>query len=283
MNRTKFSTILLLLLLTAFSAYSQIGMNLTAEHERFLKFERIQMHLILRNYSGNTLTFGSADANGGRLIFTVTSQSGNKLIEMLDPKANPMEGMLFAPGESRELTITLNALFDLQKDGFYTVTAYIDHKRLPQGFASNTVNFEVRDGMLITSKTIGLPTAKSDELIKNVTASLMRFNDGKSEIYCLRIDDDNCVYGTFRIGPYIAGSQPQLDADGTSAIHVLVQVRPRLYAYAVYSIVSGEAKLRQLKYYLPDNGVPTLSRAPGYLKILYARPAVEGVDYQLEK
>jgi len=276
--------LLVFLCLFATIAFAQVGMNITTEHSRYLKYEPIKLKLLLRNYSGNTLVFGKQEkgGQGGRLVFSVSSQSG-ALVSMLRPDANPMDGMVFGPGESKELTLTLNALFDLQLDGFYTVVAYIDHNRLPQGYHSNEISFEVRDGTVITSRVIGLPTDKEDALIKHITASLMRFNDNDGEIYCLRIDDENCVYGTFRLGPYIKGSVPQLDADGASAIHVLVQVRSRLYVYAVYSIVSGEAKPRFQKYYIPDNGTPTFSRATGYLKILYARPAKEGVDFKREK
>ena len=275
--------IIILLLLTTAMLHAQIGMQISAQHERYLRYERIQMKLTLRNYSGNTLVFGK-DAQGqnvGKLVFKVTSQNGN-LVSMLDPTANPMEGMVFGAGESRELTLTLNALFDLQVDGFYTVTAYIDHKRLPKGYASNTLNFEVRDGSVIANKTIGLPTDNNVDSIKSVSASLMRFNNGKREIYCLRIEDENCVYGTFRVGPYIAGREPQLDADGTSAIHVFIQVAPKLYSYAVYSIIGGEAKIRQQRYFVPENGVPMLSRATGYFKVLYARQAIEGVDFKFQ-
>ncbi|MBQ9367629.1 MAG: hypothetical protein IJT83_07600 [Victivallales bacterium] len=279
----KFFVSIILLFIASTAVHAQIGMKISAQHERYLRYERIQMKLQLRNYSGNTLIFGK-DAQGqnlGRLVFKVTAQNGN-LVSMLDPAANPMDGMVFGAGESRELTLTLNALFDLQVDGFYTVTAYIDHKRLPQGFASNTLNFEVRDGSLVATKTIGLPTENNSDAIKSVAASLMRFNDGKREIFCLRIEDENCVYGTFRVGPYIAGREPQLDADGTSAIHVFIQVAPKLYSYAVYSIIGGEAKIRQQRYFVPENGVPMLSRTTGYFKVLYARQAVEGVDFKFQ-
>lgn len=269
-------------LFASIASQAQIGMKMTAEHERFLRYEPIVLRLSLRNYSGNTLVFGENEHGQGKLVFTVVAQSGH-IVSAIDPKANPMAGLVFAPGQSRELTITLNAIFDLQKNDFYNVTAYVDHNRLPQAFASNEVTFEVREGILLSTKTIGLPTTKNDELIKSIQASLMRFNDGVGEIYCLRVEDDDKVYGTFRIGPYISGSRPQLDADGSSAIHVLVQVRPKLYSYAVYSVIGGEAKMRQQRYYVPENGVPTISRAPGYLKILYAKQAVEGVDFKFQE
>lgn len=270
-----------LMLFAAITVSAQVGMRMTAEHQRYLRYEKINLTLALRNYSGNTLVFGENEEGQGKMLFTVVSQSG-ALVTPLDMKANPLAGVVFGPGESKELVVTINALFDMQKDDFYHITAYIDHKRLPQGYASNEVILEVREGSLINSKTIGLPTTDDNSLIKTITASLIRFNDGTDDLYCLRIEDDNRVYGTFRIGPYITGGPPQLDADSSSAIHVLVQIRPKLYSYNVYSLIGGEAKMRLQRYYVPNNGVPTISRATGYLKILYARQAVEGVDYRIQ-
>ncbi|MBQ7651527.1 MAG: hypothetical protein IJS15_11245 [Victivallales bacterium] len=272
-----------ILLVAVTDAWAQVGLKLKAERDKYLKYEPIQMSLLVRNYSGNTLLFGEVGDTQGRLLFDIVSRSG-KPVRSLSPKANPIAGMVFAPGESKVLSITLNSLYDLQNDDYYTITAYVEHKRMAKGFKSNTINFEVRDGIIITKRTIGLPTEADNQLIKNVTASLIRFNEGNhSEIYCLRIEDESAVYGTFRLGPYIIGGQPQLDADGTSAIHVLVQVSSRLYSYAVYSLIKGRAVQRMQRYYIPDNGTPQISRSTGYLKILYARPAVEGVDYQVQK
>ncbi|MBQ6472620.1 MAG: hypothetical protein IJJ33_11590 [Victivallales bacterium] len=271
-----------ILILCALSGWAQIGMQLSAEHDCFLRYEPIHLKLVLRNYSGNTLLFSADDLSQGRLVFKITG-TGGRLISQIDPRANPMGGLVFAPGDSKELNLTLNTLYDLQRDDTYTVTAYIEHKRLPQAFVSNSVTLEVREGTILTSKTVGLPTPRDNDLIRSITASLMRFTDGHGELYCLRIEDAENVYGTFRVGPYIHGSKPQLDADGSSAIHVLVQVRPRLYCYTVYSVIDGEAKQRQRRYYVPENGVPQLSRATGYLKILYARQANEGVDFRFQE
>lgn len=274
--------IVLLALFGSLCCFAQIGMNLKAEKGRYLRYEPIELTLTLRNYSGNTLVFGSGkdgDSMQGRLVFLVKKRDGTAAGSM-SPAINPLEGMVFAPGDTKELVITINKYFNLYKDDFYSVTAYVDHKRMPKAFVSNTVYFDVRDGIAIKSKYIGLPAMNDNDMIKSITATLLRFNDGENDVYCLRIEDEKKVYGTFRIGPFIGGSVPQLDADEASAIHVLVQIRPRLYCYSVYSIIGGEAKLRQQRYYKPDNGVPKLTRAPGYLKIIYAAQAVEGVDYK---
>ncbi len=276
---------MLALFLVMSGLFAQVGMHLTAEKERYLRYEPIDLTLTLRNYSGNTLIFGRSSEDGteqGRLAFSVKMHDGSSVAPM-SANINPMEGMVFAPGETKELKLTINKYYDMQKDDFYKVTAYVDHKRMPKAYISNSVSFEVREGTVITTKSFGLPARSNEDLIKSVSASLMRFNDGQDDVYCLRIEDEKTVFGTFRIGPCITGSTPQLDADSASAIHVLVQVRPRLYCYSVYSIIGGEAKLRQQRYYKPDNGVPTLSRAPGYLKILYAKQAVEGTDFRYGK
>ena len=281
----KSSKVIFAVLVFSLCSYAQIGMNLKAEKERYLRYEPIELTLTLRNYSGNTLIFGRDDKSGveqGRLAFLIKMHDGST-VNPLAGAINPLAGLVFSPGETKELKLTINQFYDLQKDDFYNVSAYVEHKRMSKAFMSNSVSFEVREGTLITSKIIGLPTASDDDMIKTITASLMRFNDGQDDVYCLRIEDEKTVFGTFRIGPCITGSTPQLDADEASAIHVLVQVRARLYCYSVYSIIGGEAKLRQQRYYKPDNGVPTLSRAPGYLKILYATQAVEGTDFRYGK
>jgi hypothetical protein len=271
----------LLLLLLAPDASAQIGLRLDAKFKRYLRYEKIDLTLLIHNYSGNTLIFGGEDMqDNGKLSFTIDTQS-RQLVSALDPTANPLRGIILRPGERRELTLTLNALYDLQREDVYTVCANIEHARLPNIHQSEACTFEVREGTRLLEKNIGLPAANDSAMIASLQVSLMLFNDGIGTIYCLRAEDDEHVYGTFRIGPYISGSKPQMDADSSSAIHVLVQVRPRLYSYAIYSMVAGEVKLRQQQYYVSETGIPTLSRDTGYLKVLYGRLAREGVDYEL--
>jgi hypothetical protein len=139
----------------------------------------------------------------------------------------------------------------------------------------------VREGIPVVSRNLGLPSSNPTAPIKTMKASLLLFNDGKGCVYCLRVEDDKNVYATIRLGPQISGAPPQLDADASSDVHILFQSAPRLYSYSVYSIVGGDVRLRQQRYYVADNGIPRLTRAPGYLKVINGRPAVEGKDYEL--
>ncbi|MBR4222264.1 MAG: hypothetical protein IKR81_13975 [Victivallales bacterium] len=54
----KFFVSIILLFIASTAVHAQIGMKISAQHERYLRYERIQMKLQLRNYSGNTLIFG---------------------------------------------------------------------------------------------------------------------------------------------------------------------------------------------------------------------------------
>jgi hypothetical protein len=272
---------LILFLMAAWAAKAQIGMQLTAANERYLRYEPIELKLLIQNYSGNTLVFGGEDGNQdqGSLTFRIDTPSG-RIIRPLDPRANLVRDLIFKPGERREVSIIINSLYDMQRSESYTVTAHLEHRRLPKIHISNSVTFEVNEGSLIMERSIGLPAMNPDEKIKSIDVRLLLFNSGTGMIYCLMLEDDENVYGTFRIGPYISGSAPQMDVDSGSTIHVLLQVRPRLYSYTIYSMVNMEAKLRQTRYYVPENGVPTLSRDTGYLKVLNARRAQEGVDFQ---
>jgi hypothetical protein len=81
----------------------------------------------------------------------------------------------------------------------------------------------------------------------------------------------------------MGSSVPQMDVDGSSAIHILIQVAPHLYSYSVYSMIGEIVKLRQQVYYVADGGYPQLSRASGYLKVEHARVAQQGKDYNLKE
>ena len=56
----------------------------------------------------------------------------------------------------------------------------------------------------------------------------------------------------------------------------------RIYSYRVYNLTGGQVRLRQETFYLPGNGVPRLSRSPGYITVANGRLAVEGTDYRIE-
>ena len=270
------------MMLLGVAANAQLGMKLESEQNCYLRYERVKLRLTVRNYSGNTLVFGGENAaERGKLTFVVRRQSG-QMVKCLDASANPMEDIILAPGLNRQLIIDINTLFDMQRPDVYKIEAHIDHHRLPHLCASEPIIVEVKEGNTIKEKVIGLPMKKETDQIRNVKVKLIQFADSVGSMWCLRVEDDELVYGVFRLGPFMGGAVPQMDVDGSSAIHILIQVGPHLYSYSVYSMIGEIVKLRQQVYYVADGGYPQLSRASGYLKVEHARVAQQGKDYNLK-
>lgn len=276
--------ILFFLLFTGMAVHAQIGLQLKADYPRYMRYEMIDLKLVISNISGNTLVFSNNKeaAENGRIFFAVNEHSG-KVAKAFDPSANPAADLILAPGESRELRISINMLHDMQREGVYSVTAYLNHSRLPKTHLSNTINFEVMEGSTILERNIGLPSQTSTEVIKSIRLVLLLFQDTDEKKYCLRAEDDENIYAVYRLGPYLSGTPPQMDIDGSSSVHILIQVRPKLYSYFIFSFIGRNLNLRQQRYYVPDGGTPTLTKQTGYLRIGYAKIASEGVDYNLKK
>lgn len=279
MIRKNFFFLASVFLLTALSVQAQVALQLKAKDTRFLRYEPIEMTLTIRNNSGNTLIFSDSDITSGRIFFAVNGQNG-KVARSFDPTANPAAGLILAAGDTRELSISINMLHDMQREDTYSITAYLNHDRLSRTHLSNTVDVEVVEGLRIAEKNVGLPSMDDTNVIKSIQLLLLLFDARQEKLYCLRAQDEENVYAVFRLGPYISGSKPQIEIDGSSSIHILIQVRPRLYSYLIYGFVERNLRLRQQRYYVPANGTPTLDRQTGFLRVVQARVATEGVDFR---
>jgi len=260
------------------SLQAQLTIRLQTDRKHYLRYEPIEVTVVLRNYSGNTLIFSDQEGpNRGSLRFTVQRPDGPEL----RPKGralNPVEDLILGAGETRQLVLQLSHFFDLRPEGSYVVSAQIGHQRLPNDYRSEPVSIEVRDGVPLITRNLGLPQADGGAAIAAVTATLMLFHDGERWLYCLRAETESEVLGTVRLGPQIAGVQPQMDADAASDLHVLVQLQSRLCLYAVYGVSDAGLRLRQRRFYQPDQFGPRLTQAPGYLKVVGGVPTTEGGD-----
>lgn len=270
----------LALLLLALPLSAQIALELQASQQRYLRYEPIRLTLIVHNLSGNTLEFDTnKPGSGGRIAFKVDTASG-RTSRLLNSLGNPAQGLLLAPSESRKVEVLLNQYYDMQREDGYTVQALLDHDRLPRRHISAPVRVEVQDGLPILQKSVGLPTERATGLIKTIQLSLLRFADVDEDIYALRAEDDENVYAVHRLGSFIDGEAPQLELDGDSLVHVLLQIRPRLYVYYIFGFEGRNLILRQKRFYVSADGMaPSLNRETGYLRVVHGQIAREGIDY----
>ncbi|MBP5300398.1 MAG: hypothetical protein J6Y80_03235 [Victivallales bacterium] len=268
-------------LLLAAHLHGQIALEFKSEQKRYLCFEPIHVFLTVSNLSGNTLVFdGDTRATQGRITFKIECTSGRHC-KAIANIGNPADGLQLAPGESRTLDIILNQFYNLQREDIYNVTALLDHGRLPRTHVSQPIQIQVQDGSPILVKNIGLPSDSQDtELIKSIQISLLRFTDTDEDIYALRAEDSENVYATFRMGSFIDGEKPQVEIDGNSLVHVLLQIRQRLFIYTVFGFRGRNMELRQKRFLVSSDGAPpTLTRKSGYLRVEHSRPARAGIDY----
>ncbi len=264
--------------LSALPCLGQLAISLKTEYRRYLRYERINATVLLRNYSGNTLVFGDEDGgNRGHLRFLIERQSEMEAA-MLDGSANPVNNLILGAGETRELTLVLNTLYDMKDEGTYTVTAQIGHERLRHDYRSDPLVLAVRTGVTVWTQTLGVPTTSVASRIASRTASLLLLGADEGEIYCLRIEDDEMVYGVVRLGRKLSGGRPLCDVDAVSNVHILMPVQPRLYAHRVYD---WSAQRKQERFFISDESIPQLHRDPDVnrITVVGGRPAIEGIDY----
>ena len=268
------------MVLSGFPASAQIGISLSLDRHRYLRYEPIYATVTVRNYAGNTLVFG-LDKDSGRLWFQIEREDGRS-VDPFRPDVNPASGLILGAGETKTLTLTLNTLYPLTDEGLYRVRVRISHPRLRHDYISDQVEIEIRDGIVIWKQRVGLPTSDPGQPIRYRDFQLLLFHADKGEVYCLRSRDDRCIYGVIRLGPRIAGVEPQCDVDAVSNVHVLFMIRPRLCAYRVYS---PDLELRLDRYYMVEQTMPRLVRDPelGRVRVVGGRPAIPGVDFVLDK
>ncbi len=274
------SGVLLLGLLLALQVHGQMGISVSTDRQKYLRYEPIRVRVLLRNYSGNTLVFGAGTSKEGYVDFTIDTDGGFDVAK-LDRTANLTDSLILGAGETKELSLILNNLYDMQKEGVYTVSAQLGHRRLANDYVSQSCVIEVRDGLEVWSRSVGMPTASSASNISARKASLLLFHQDPGDMYCLKIEDEAMVYGVVRLGPRILGGTPDCDVDAVSNIHILFQSKSRLYSYCVYDC---NGQLKQDRFYLSvGDQIPRLHRDPdiGRIMVIGGRVGVPGVDFEV--
>lgn len=280
MNRKRLGLLLLGVTLLPLHALASIGIDISADRTRYIKYEHVNITLTLRNDTGNTLDFRSQEG-GGTTTFFMHVQDGSG--RMAQQRRNPsalIDDLVLPPGSSKSITFSLNNFYNMLQQTDYFVYAQIGHPRMTHDYRSPRIRVEVRKGFPVWGKKFGLPSADQDEMITNRTASLLRFNDREREVYCLQIEDDNFVYVVHRIAQHITGARPRGEIDAMSNIHIFLRIKSRIFMHQVYDY---NGTLKQEKYYTFSEDSPTLRRdqQTGSIRIIGGREAIRGIDYFL--
>ena len=275
------SPIFALILFALNNVNGQISITVSMDRDRYIRFEPVEVTVLLQNYSGHILHFENEKQNGGGFIqFEITNTKG-RTAPPINQDFNPTGGLVLVPGAGRSITLLISDYFNLQEDDDYQLVVRGGHHKFVDDFVSLPKHFQVRSGAQIWKRVVGLPNQDQNKTIVTRMCSLNTIRSGDGDIYFLRIEDSNYVYATIRLGPRVLGINPQCEIDALSRIHTLIQTAPRLLNYRIFDL---DGDMKQSSHYMVEKTVPRLFRAPdlGTVTVVGGVSAAEGVDFNLD-
>ncbi|MFA5206577.1 MAG: hypothetical protein WC708_19435 [Lentisphaeria bacterium] len=268
-----------LVLFAAAGARAQLGIEVKLDRTGYFAFEPVVMTVTLRNNSGNPLLFSNHKPLTGFVRIKVTDADGIA-VPTLAPVPNLGENLILGIGETKNLTLRLDTVFNVQRNGTYLASALAGHDRLGEDYRSEPVLFTVQNGLTLWKKQLGMPANTPNGTIATRQACLLQITEKKTDAFAIMAEDDKMVYGFRRLGHRIGGVSPGLEVDALSNLHVLWMSAPRLFEHRVYD---RDLQLLQTTYFVADQSAPFLQRDPdiGRVMVMGGRPATPGVDFTL--
>lgn len=269
------TALVLALALTACHAQAQLAVGINTNRHRYIAYEPIKVGLTIRNDSGNSLVF-----DGDELLHFVIIDNKGELAMPLRNVGQVLDGLEMRSGSVHTVEFALNTYFAMQNESDYEIYAQVGHPRLTSDFRSNRIIIEVRRGSVVWERSFGLPARTENDDIDMRQAKLLRYQEKETDVYCLRIEDQDSVYSVSRIADRIIGANPECEVDAMGNIHIFLRIRARLFIYQVYT---HEGELKQEKLYAIEETRPGLYHDPdlGKVTVIGGRPAIRGSDYVL--
>ena len=267
---------------------ANLAMRLTPNQSTYMQYEPVYMHLRIRNDSGRPVVFGQNAKLRAKLYFEITDLNG-RLVPESDAKPITMtKGKVINPGQIGDIIIKFSNYYKLPRRGIYRIHAYISHPMFKEQYKSNDVRVEISSGVTVWSRTVGMPDGKLNKDGNVVstdstrTYSIRKLNDGKNQYFYCVLEDKDKVYQIFRMAPVTKSGLPELMIDMSGALHVLVNVVPRIYKYCKLDI-TGEV-IEADKYYKVTKTSPALFKGKdGKIFVTGGAPAMPNVDFHVRE
>ncbi len=278
---------------------AQVAIVVKPVQVNYIQYESVFVRVALRNLSAHPLAFGENIGLKGSLQFEIRRSDRNEPSFVKAPKDAPlpdMTGVILPPGGEKTYMFNLSKSYDLRSTGRYTVKAVLRHPQMPSAYQSKEAHFNIVRGNVIWSRTVGLPLlddgptekAAADgaegkeehRMIKTREYRILSYYTGKSNIYCLTLEDKDNLYMLRHIG-YDLGAdlRPKCEIDFLSRLSVLLPASTKVYAYYQYN-TDGNLENRQIL--IKTDRAPRLVLAPdtGTVKVVGGREARKDVDYE---
>ena len=284
---------------------AQVAIVVKPVQVNYLQYESVFVRVAMRNLSAHPLAFGENLGLKGNLQFEIRRSDRNEPSFVRSPKDAPlpdMTGVILPPGGEKSYMFNLSTHYDLRSLGRYSVKAVLRHPQMASAYQSKEAHFNIVRGNVIWSRTVGLPllddaipdgeekgdgtkiedAAKEEKprMIRTREYRILSYFTGKSNVYCLTLEDKENLYMLRHIG-YDLGPdlRPKCEIDFLSRLNVLLPASTKVYAYYQYNT---EGNLENRQILIKDDRAPRLVLDPdtGIVKVVGGREARKDVDYE---
>ena len=221
---------------------AQVTMEITMDQDQFLPGETLNAVVRITNLSGQTLNLG---ADEDWLKFAVESHDG--FIVLKTGEAPVAEKITLESAKAAIKRVNIAPYFNLKKPGHYTLTATARITDWNKQITSAPKEFDIINAATLRDKEFGLPpppglSGRPPEVRKY---TLLQANYlQKLTLYFQLSDASGKVMKVYPLGPMLNISQPDLQVDRLSNLHVLYQIGAHAACYTVFN-PDGEITKRQ--------------------------------------
>ncbi|MBM3889150.1 MAG: hypothetical protein FJ388_08490 [Verrucomicrobia bacterium] len=237
----------------ALSASAQVDVQLRLDREKYLLYESVPATVQVNNYSAQSLRLEDQESSPW-LRMQVMRQDGRRVAPVgLGVLAGSEQ---IEAGRAVARVVDLVAFYQIREIGKYRVNAMVRVAGLGGLFVSNERPIEVLSGRPLWTKTVGVAEEGRPRLS---TYTLLVLRVEPHDWLYARVEDAQAgvVYGVVPLGASVSLGPPRAETDKESRLHVLHQVAPRHYRYAV---ISPRAAIVKQESYSDFESRPQLTR-----------------------
>jgi len=235
--------LLLASLLVNGGAFAQVTAELVSDRDQFIPGETIQVSVRIVNRSGETLKLGTQP---DWLTFTVEGK--HDAVFEKTGEVPVLGEFTLGSAKMATKTVQLTPYFTFNNPGRYQLAAIVRIPGWNQAISSNPKTLQVTKGTKIKEVEFGVPRsagpAGAPEVRKYTLVKSTRL-DGMQLYVQVSDRSDSQLFKVTEVGLLVSFSEPEIQLDRFSNLHVLWQSGARIFTYAAVN-AEGQLFVRQV-------------------------------------
>lgn len=245
------------------SAVAQVSVGISLEREKYLLYEPFVATVEVNNYSAQPVKLADEEKQPW-LRFEIVRKNGEHVVTI--GPGYLAGSVTLNPGQTISKAINLVPYYNVRDLGDYRLRALVKVSGLGGAFASTEKQIEVVGGRQIWTQTAGVPGEQGQGSLRTYTLMTLRM-EPYNWLYA-RVEDIRAglVFGVIGLGAWVTLGPPQAAVDKDASLHVLHQIAPRNFRYAVITLNGAVTKRES---YTDFDSRPELKRGEdGQVKIV---------------